>query len=298
MTHGLKALALIALSALAALGNAAPIVTGDYTVDLYASGIGAANEMAIGPDGRVYVADYGGRVLAVNADGTLDVLASGIPNANGLTFTQSGRLFVDSAYGTVYEISGGTASAYATGFANVTSLEGRGEDIFLSENGSIQRIAADGSVSNVLSVGGTAYGLTFDSSGSLNFINHENGGVYAYDLLTAPIQIGAVTQYGGTFTGIGFGGQLFFTDVNLGNLYYLDGQGNQQLLASGFVAKAGAPQIGPQGIAYDGANTLFVGDGNSIWRITRPTSVPEPNTLALLSLGLAGLALSRRRRSN
>jgi len=297
MRHGLRALALVTLFAVPMLGDAAPIVMSGYSIDLYASGVGAANEMAIGPDGRVYVVDYGGRVLAVNANGSLDVLATGVANGDGLTFTQSGRLFADSAFGTVYEVAGGTATPYATGFPNSVSLEGVGEDVFVSGNGYIRRIAADSSVSDVLAVAGTAYGLTFGADGLMYYILHETGAVYAYDLLNAPQQVAAVTPYGGTFTGFGFDSNLYFTDVNLGTLYFVDQQGNQQLFGSGFVAKSGAPRIGPQGIAYDGLDALYVGDGDSIWRITRPASVPEPGTLALLGLGLAGLGLSRRRKA-
>ena len=47
--------------------------------------------------------------------------------------------------------------------------------------------------------------------------------------------------------------------------------------------------------APDGA-TVQSSSGYSIPRYTPPTSVPEPGTLALLGLGLAGLGIARRRR--
>lgn len=104
-----------------------------------------------------------------------------------------------------------------------------------------------------------------------------------------------MTSLGGTYTGIGFGGQLFATDTNLGTLVSFDTNGNATPFATGFAGKGPAPAIGPNDFIYDGTSTMYVGDGNNIWKISAPISVPEPNTLALVLAGLFGLA--RRRRS-
>jgi plastocyanin len=102
------------------------------------------------------------------------------------------------------------------------------------------------------------------------FIDHAGGAVYSYDFAATPVRISSVTAYGGTFTGLGYGGRPFFTDVQTGYLYWLPAANSPSVFGTGFAGKASPPAIGPQGIAFDGQNVLFVGDGDRIWRIVGP----------------------------
>jgi hypothetical protein len=147
----------------------------------------------------------------------------------------------------------------------------------------------------VLSVTGTPCGLTFDFSRRSDFTLHETGTVYACDQLVSPTHISSVTSFGGSLMGLGCDHQMFATDVNLGMLYFLDSMGQQQQFASGFIGKSDAPRLGPHGIAYAGGMHLFVGDGDSIWRITRTAPVPEPDTFASLRSAILARGWSNRR---
>jgi hypothetical protein len=116
----------------------------------------------------------------------------------------------------------------------------------------------------------------------------------SYDFLGTPTQIASTSALGGTFTGVGFDSDLFFTDTNLGQLFRVVDVGVTELVASGFAGKVAPPAIGPQGIAYDGGGSLFVADAGSIWRVTRTIGVPEPRTVTLLSAGLLALIVVKR----
>lgn len=105
--------------------------------------------------------------------------------------------------------------------------------------------------------------------------------------------LGTVTSLGGTFTGLGFNNDLLISDVNIGSMLLLNDQGSLEVFASGFSAKTNPPYIGPNDFVFDGLNSLYVGDGDSIWRIST-VHVPEPATLALITLGMVGIGFRRR----
>jgi sugar lactone lactonase YvrE len=267
----------VLMLAFTSLGNAAPVVTAGYDIQLYASGMGAISGMQIGPDGKVYAVDNGGgRVFRVETNGTVTQVASGIPYPNGIAFTTSGRMFVASGGGqAVYEVANGTATVFANMGAGAypTSVAALGNALYVSNsgNGTISRVQMDGSAQVVLSGFSSPsgpMGLSFDKAGRLYFMDHGTGGVYSYDFRRQPKLLTTVTSSAGTFTGTGFKSRLFFTDVNLGYLLWL-GDSGTTVFASGFAAKSSPPYIGPNGITYDGRNKLYVGDAGSIYVITR-----------------------------
>lgn len=118
--------------------------------------------------------------------------------------------------------------------------------------------------------------------------------MFAYDFLAVPELISYITAYGGTDTGIGFGGDLFVADVNLGSLLRIDSTGIAKTFATGFAGKSAPPVIGPHDFLYDGAGHMYVGDGNDLWKITDSRAVPEPDTFALIATGFLALLYRRR----
>ncbi len=69
-----------------------------------------------------------------------------------------------------------------------------------------------------------------------------------------------------------------------------DFAGSLRVILSGASTLLGVGSFG--GVQW---GTLDSADSQGIWQIVAPSAAPEPGTLALLGLGLAGLAGSRRR---
>ncbi|MFO1427394.1 MAG: hypothetical protein U1F11_10590 [Steroidobacteraceae bacterium] len=265
--------ALAAIAIAIPVAHADPVVPVGYYVENYASGIGAANGLAIGPDGLLYVADYAaGQLLRRTASGTLEVVASGMPYASGVVFSPTGRIFVVGGNTNVYEIIGGTATIFATGFSYVSSLAIKGNDLFVSSESGIQQISTlTGQVSTAVAntISGNPYGLSFDAVGNLYFLDHAAGQVWTYDFINAPRIIASIPSYSGTYTGFGFGGQFFWGDYHAASLMRLPSTGTPEVFATGFAGGAAPPAIGPNQTIADGANAILVADGHNVWRIAQ-----------------------------
>ena len=285
----LLAVLAIVSTVLPVAASAAPTVASGYTIEAYASGVGAVSGLTLGPDGLLYAADHNGRILRIDGNGTVTVIASGVPYLNGITFTSSGRLFT-AAGGSqaIFEVAGGVISPFAAMGASTfpTSVTARGDVLYVSNsgNGTISRVLLDGSVQQILggfSVPRGPMGISFDDVGVMHFIDHATGRVHAWDLVSSPTLLYSVSPLGGTFTAQGFGGRLFVTDTEAGTLLRIDSAGVAGVFASGFIGKSGAPFIGPNGIAYDG-EVMFVDDGDTIYRISPVAPTVEQRLAALL----------------
>lgn len=283
---------------------AVPVAGFGYSVELYASGIGAVTDVTIGADGAIYTADYGGgRILRIDGQDSVSVLSTGLDYITGLATTDDGRFFASASggsSGTIYEIfDDGSYSTFASGFSFPTSLESNGNDLFISNSGdgTISKVSSTGSVSTFisgLSAPGGAFGISFDDSGMMYFVDHATGGIYSADASGNMTYIDSIASLGGTFTGIGFDDTLFVSDVNTGELFNLV-DGNFEVFASGFVGKVNPPAIGPNDFIFDGTY-LFAGDGDNLWKISA-VSVPEPVTLALMLIGIVAIRIASCDRS-
>lgn len=286
---------------------AVPFVPEGYSVELYASGMGAVTGMAMSADGDLYVADYaGGRILKVTGTNSYQVFISGLQTVNDLTFSSDGSLFYDSSHvgsNFIYQAdTDGNSSFFTSGFSFPTSIEAWGNNLYVtnSGDGTISTVDSSGNISTFLS-GFSApngpFGLSFDSSGAMYFVDHGSGVVYSSDLLGNTVALGSVSRLGGTYTGIGFEDALLVSDVNSGALYTL-ANNTLSVFVSGFEGKSHPPAIGPNDVVFDGENSLYVGDGDVIWRISRVVPVPGPGSVALFGLGLMLMGVVGRVKSS
>lgn len=249
-----------------------PVVPDGYTIELYASGIGAATAMALGPDGSLYITDYVyDRLLRRKPTGTLEVVTSSVPVSNALAILPSGRIFIGANTFHIYEIVGGTPQLFASGFSFLCGMGLKGDDLYTANSGdnSISRLSTiTGAVTPELSGVINPCGVSFDALGNMYFISHAAGEVYTYNFVDPPRRLASVTPYGGTYTAIGFDGRLFWSDVMTGTLYTLRSDGTAAPFATGFVGKH-PPVNGPNAIVAQGADVIFVADGPNVWRIAR-----------------------------
>ena len=265
-------LAVGALSLLSAEAIAAPTVPEGYTVELYASGIGAATAMALGPDGSLYITDYvDGRLLKRTPSGTLEVVTSSVPVSSALAVLPSGRIFIGANTFYIYEVVGGTPQLFASGLPYLCGMGLKGDDLYTANSGgnSISRVSTiTGAVTTELSGVINPCGVSFDVLGNMYFVSHAVGEVYTYNFVDPPRRLAAVTPYGGTYTAVGFDGRLFWSDVVTGTIYTLKDDRTAAPFATGFVGK-NPPVNGPNAIVAQGTDVIFVADGPNVWRIAR-----------------------------
>ena len=264
----------LALGFSAAAAWSDPVVPDGYMVERYATGIGAANALAIGPDGLLYITDYSnGHLLRRTEAGTLEVVASGLQWANGLAILPDGRKFVTANDYYVYEIDGyGNVTQLAGGISYHTSVAAKGESLYVTSSGDnrIVKVPVNGEPpTNELSGVVNPFGISFDAVGNMYFISHAAGQLYTYNFNDQPQLIVSLAPYSGTYTGFGFDGQLFWASYGDASLYRLRPDGTPEVFATGFSGGASPPAIGPNGIVAQDANAILVADGHDVWRISR-----------------------------
>jgi sugar lactone lactonase YvrE len=235
--------------------------------------IGTPDGAAVGADGALYVADYGGgagtRVLRVDRAGRVTTFADGFAAPDGLAFDAKDDLYVSSfAGGTIHRVTPtGVVSLFASGLDHPSGLAfDRSGTLYVANFGNfngttVSRVAPDGSVSTFATGFRTPLGLAFGPDRSLYVSNFASGEIHR---VTADGRLERFAQVSNT---------------PLAQLQYLafDSRGTLYAVSLGHnVVYA----IGPDGRARVFAGSAIAGHADGSARDARFHS---PNSIAVLS---------------
>ena len=272
---------------------------------------------------------FSNSVFAVNSDGTTSVFSTPVAQASGVAVDASGNVYVASeANNNILEFSStgtliGTFASDHISIPTGIAFDSSG-DLYVANNasGTITEYSSAGTYLKTLATGlNGPEGLLIDTSGNIFVTDSFGGGV------------GRITKYNatgailGTITsGSSYPGQI--VEDNAGNLYVSNAGGDyigkysSSLVYQGtFATGTGANDYG---LAYDpSTNSFYQGtfgpssnpqgaiqhfdatghslgflatDQSTAYFLTTPftSAVPEPASLTLMALGLAGVACFAR----
>jgi sugar lactone lactonase YvrE len=215
-----------------------PILASAQEVSTLVDSINASGDISLGPDGNLYVADFGQllsnangtTVYKVTPQGVVSTFATGFSGASGNAFDASGNLIqANITGGSVDRVSpaGVRTTIASTGLAGPVGVAvASNGDIFVANCGgnSISRIS-NGVVSAFVTGKGLSCpnGLTFDPDGNLYAINFNNGNIYKIDP-QGQIALLATTP-GSSFKPSGGNGHIVYGNGRM----YLTSNANSQI---------------------------------------------------------------------
>jgi DNA-binding beta-propeller fold protein YncE len=275
-----------------------------------AGGWGSPTGIAVGPDGNVYVADaYDNVVDRFSSSGAFlgTFVSSGLDSPSGLAFGPDGNLYVaSSSYIARFDSSGNPVdgspfvpSSTGLQYPGAIAFGPDGNLYIADSNGTVDKvIRTTGAFSTLVLAGcpstpfSNPQGVAFGPDQNL-YVSDEGYGCYDPSLAGGSASFG-VYKYdtSGNLLGTFVAPNVLDAPIDLafgpdGNLYVTDSQAR----VARFNGTTGAEMAD------------FVANGGSSGPLTIPTflafsepSVPEPATLGMMGLGLAGLVLRRLRR--
>jgi sugar lactone lactonase YvrE len=197
-----------------------PVAASAQFVSTLADTVHASGDIAVDPDGNIYVADYGDvlspasgtQVLKFTPDGVVTVFADGLLGASGNEFGPDGALYQSNiALGAISRIDLlGNVTTYSTGHAAPVGIAFDGDgNMYVSNcgNNTIAKVDTGGVRTTLASdpLLACPNGLTFAADGNLYTCNFNDGNVLRIEL------DGTVSLFG------------FAPGGNAGHLVYGDG---------------------------------------------------------------------------
>jgi sugar lactone lactonase YvrE len=238
-------------------------------------GSARAESVSIGPTGDVYVADpQWGRIFKLDpVTGSKSLFADGFPQGmfRDICWTPSGKMFATSNSvpgGNVWEVTSGTPVFLATVPEIPAGIRGiAGGSLLVADSSqTIWKVSPAGQVAAFLWGLSGPSALTIDNAGDLYFTSWR--GIFKSSTIGSPSPTLLDPMVpGGGHIAVDGEGNLYASGRSSASIYKVSG-GKVTLFASGF----GGIGVwgGPTGLAFDNTGSLYVADGDNLWKITTP----------------------------